>query len=101
MLPEKFSIIQDDHFSKITEVHFDSKNRVSLGKISNDIKTYHVYKNQAGQLLFDPQVSIPAREAWIFQNPEHLASLQRGLSQASEGKIKSRGSFAKFTEEEF
>lgn len=100
MHSKKFSMIRDEHFSEATEVHFDAKNRVSLGKLNKDIKTYRVYKNLAGQLLFDPQVSIPANEAWVFQNPNCLNSLRRGLKEAKEGKTKPRGSFVKFIEEE-
>jgi len=36
---------------------------------------------------FDPQVLIPASEAWLFRNPKALASVKRGLADAAEGRI--------------
>jgi hypothetical protein len=32
-------------------------------------------------------VKIPVSEAWIFNNPDALALIQQGLTDASEGKI--------------
>ena len=66
----------------------DSKHRVNLTKsmVSDDV-TFHVYRNIHGQIILDPQVSIPASEAWLFNNPEALESVRRGLKNASEGKV--------------
>ncbi len=67
----------------------DKKNRVSLG---TDIKTrdnvrYRVAMNEFGQILLDPVQSVPAYEAWLFENPERLASVMRGISQAEAGEL--------------
>ena len=66
----------------------DSKRRVVLpaSLISEDV-VYQVYSNEAGQILLDPQVLVPASEAWLFRNPEALASVKRGLADAAESRV--------------
>jgi hypothetical protein len=39
--------------------------------------------NDEGQILLNPVVSIPERELWLWQNPDALASVKRGIKQAS------------------
>ena len=82
-------IVRDSHFEEVTEVRVDSKNRITLGKNKNMTKAniYKVYRNAIGQIILDPQVTIPAYEAWLYQNPEALASVKRGLKDAVEGKV--------------
>ncbi len=45
-------------------------------------------------------IRIPPDEAWLYQNPEALASLRRGLQEAAEGKTSYIGSFAQYADEE-
>ena len=82
-------VIKDNTFEKIADnIKPDAKKRVLLHSI--DIQegvTYHIYKNSAGQIILDPQVSIPASEAWLFQNPRALASVKRGLRDAARGRV--------------
>ena len=83
------TIIKDDDFKKVAEsVRPDSKKRVVISKahIQEGI-TYHIYSNSLGQIILDPQVTIPASELWLFENKEALASVRRGLSDAAEGKV--------------
>jgi hypothetical protein len=40
-----------------------------------------------GQILLDPQVTIPASEIWLFNNPKALTSVRLGLSDAAKGKV--------------
>jgi hypothetical protein len=80
------------------ELKPDTKKRLSLGKalagLDPDVR-FDVYRNEAGQLVLDPRVSVPAREAWLFRNPEALAAVRRGLDEAARRKTKPLGSFAK------
>ncbi|MFA7340322.1 MAG: hypothetical protein WC028_26305 [Candidatus Obscuribacterales bacterium] len=71
------------------ETEPDKKHRVSLG---TGIKTpsgvrYKVMHNEYGQILLDPVKSVPAREAWIYENPERLESIKRGIAQAEKGEL--------------
>ena len=83
------TIIKDNDFKDIAKnVKPDAKKRVILPKalVREDI-TYHIYCNSLGQIILDPQVTIPASEVWLFKDPEVLASVRRGLSDAASGKI--------------
>ncbi len=82
-------IIKNSDFQKVaSSVKPDAKNRVLLKKdLLQEGTTYHIYVNRLGQIVLDPQASVPAYEAWLFNNPEALASVRRGLKDASQGKI--------------
>jgi hypothetical protein len=71
------------------ETEPDQKNRVSLGptiKTPSGIR-YKVMQNEHGQILLDPVKSVPAREAWVYENPERIKSIRRGIAQAEAGKL--------------
>jgi len=66
----------------------DAKKRVVLPKSQvREGVTYHIYCNSLGQIVLDPQVTIPASEAWLFKNPEALAAVRRGLNDAAQGRV--------------
>jgi len=83
------TIIKDTDLTRVaSSVKPDTKKRVVLPKtlVGEDI-TYHIYSNKFGQIVLDPQVTIPASEVWLFNNPDALASVQRGLSDAAQGRV--------------
>lgn len=49
-----------------------------------------------GQILLTPAVVIPEQEVWLYRNKEALASVQRGLKQAREGKLSANPDFDVF-----
>ena len=81
----------------------DAQKRISLkkaiGEIGN-VESFDVYLCQDGSITLQPRVSIPAAEAWLFKNPEALASVRRGMAQAADGKLEDIGSFAKYARED-
>ncbi len=82
-------IIKNDQFKKVAaNVKPDAKNRIVLSKacLAEDV-TYHIYCNEIGQIILDPQVSIPASEAWLYRTPEAREAVATGLKEAAEGKI--------------
>ncbi|MDD5313009.1 MAG: hypothetical protein PHO26_08250 [Dehalococcoidia bacterium] len=91
-------IIRDSAFEKIADsVKPDSKKRVVLQHIQiHEGVTYHIYTNSTGQIVLDPQVTIPASELWVFEDKEILASIDRGMADSVNGRIVDRGSFAKY-----
>jgi hypothetical protein len=82
-------VIKDTDFEKIADsVKPDAKKRIVLHKIKvREGTSYHIYANSTGQIILDPQVTIPASEAWLFNNPTAVASIRRGLSDAAQGKV--------------
>ena len=71
------------------DVRPDARRRVTLGKALEGLDAdaaFAVYRDELGRIILDPQVSIPAREAWLFRNPKALAMVRRGLQDAADGK---------------
>lgn len=71
------------------ETEPDGKRRISLGLA---VQTppgvrYRVMQNELGQILLDPVKSVPAYEAWIYENPDRIASIKRGIAQAEAGQL--------------
>jgi hypothetical protein len=83
------TILRDKTLTMVANnVKPDAKRRVVLpmALVQEDI-IYHIYANSVGQIVLDPQVTVPASEAWLFKNPEALAAVRRGLKDAAEGRV--------------
>ena len=75
----------------------DSKNRITIGekiikKISgqNKVNQFQVFIGQDGDILLRPLTAIPIREAWIYEKPELIDQIRKGLQEAKEGKVEKR-----------
>lgn len=79
--------MREEFISTGREIEPDERKRLSLGAVVEKGLRYRVLYNDLGQILLDPVKSVPAYEAWIYENPERLASIQRGISQAESGKV--------------
>lgn len=92
------SPLYDAKFKEVGRVKLDSKKRVSIPKSLRENKTdsYRVFVNQAGQIVLDPQVSIPANEAWLYKNQKALSQVRQGLDDLKHKRLVKRGSFAKY-----
>ena len=82
----------NEDFIALDSRSLDSKKRITLGTIWFDktvspIKSFQVYQNKDGDILLRPEVSIPAREAWVYESPKVLASLKRGIKDVEEGRV--------------
>ena len=95
------TLIKNRKFEKVAQgMAPDAKKRLTLGKALADPEvTFDIYVNQLGQIMLDPRKSIPAHEAWVYENPKILESFDKGLKEAAEGKTESLGSFAKHARE--
>ncbi len=92
------TIIRDAKLTRVTKsVRPDAKRRVLLPQnlISEGV-TYHLYFNDYGQIILDPQVTIPASELWLFENKDALASVDKGMAESMDGQVIKRGSFAQY-----
>jgi len=89
------TIIRDKNLVRVVKpVTPDSRKRVVLPKtVVQEGITYFVYHNSVGQIILDPQASIPASELWVFENKGILASIDRGIGESLSGKTVNRGSF--------
>jgi hypothetical protein len=91
-------VIRDQVFEKIADsIKPDNKKRVGLHKVQiQEGVSYHIYANSTGQILLDPQVTIAASEAWIFDNKDILAAMDKSMAESVKGQLIDRGSFAKY-----
>jgi len=76
------------------------KRRIVLPKgLVQEGITFHVYLNSFGQIILDPQATIPASELWVFENKEILESVDKGMVDSTRRQIINRGSFAKYVKD--
>lgn len=85
---------------KILQVRPDAKGRITLGSLAAGVSSFIVSKAPNGAFLLEPMVEIPAREKWLFDHGSALASVRAGLEQSGKGEVRSRGSFAKYADDQ-
>lgn len=93
---------QEVNMKQQGKVRADAKGRVSLARfLDNNLPLeLDVTVEEDGKIILTPLATIPARELWLYKNPKALKSLRDGIEQTGKGKVKSRGSFAKYVEDE-
>jgi hypothetical protein len=82
-------------------VELDSRGRGSIVKPS-EIRPgvrYRKYQAEDGVIVLRPVVEIPANEVWVFQNPERLAAIDRGMAQSQAGRVVRGRSFTEHADE--
>jgi len=77
----------------------DAKGRIALGELAKGVSSFHVSIDKKQRIILEPYTEIPARESWLLNNKQALASVLLGIEQAGKGQVKSLGSFSKFAEE--
>ena len=85
-----------EKFKSVGVSSLDSKKRITLGnKIIKEpplnhmkVDAFEILIGNEGDILLKPTTNIPSRELWIYQNPNVLKRIQKGLLDAQEGKIK-------------
>ena len=70
----------------------DAKKRISLGEkllkfISKTPEAYKVFIDKEGNILLRPVVTVPADEAWIYQDPKVIGRIRQGFAEAKQGKL--------------
>ena len=78
----------------------DSKGRITLGNLAKGISSFSISRDEYNRIILEPFVEIPAREQWLLKNKTALNQVKQGLKDAAAGRLKKRGSFAKYKDEE-
>ena len=78
----------------------DSKGRITLGALTIGVSGFRVMHDKHNRIILEPLVEIPARERWLFSNKTALGQVEQGLKESAAGHVKSRGSFAKYTDDD-
>ena len=71
--------------TKSVSMETDKAGRVTLGK-SQANKNFLVTYKENGTIELVPALTIPLNQLWLFQNPESLAALDRGMAQSEAGE---------------
>lgn len=81
-------------------LNLDGRRRINLAKFLPELNVRSVRAYTEGdRIILEPLAEIPASKLWLYDSPEALKSVQTGLKQSKEGKIRSKGSFAKYGED--
>ena len=69
----------------------DAKGRLLLGKeFANE--QFIVTCVSEGAFKLEPAITVPKREAWLYENREAFSRVSKGLEQAKTGKVSSNSS---------
>jgi len=85
--------------SRVFEVAVDGRRRVTLGPAATH-QRYRVQVQDDGDIVLTPLVSIPARELDLWNDPDLLASVKRGLAQAAAGDVHDLGDFEQYADDD-
>lgn len=77
----------------------DAKGRITLGALAQGVSSYRAIQDESGKITLEPFAEIPAHEVWLYKNPKVLEKVRKGIKDADQGKLVSRGSFQKYLEE--
>ena len=78
----------------------DAKGRITLGKMSDGISSFHVKQNLDGSIVLKPYVEIALEDSWLARNPEALRAVLQGLQDLKEGHVHDLGDFTQFIEDD-
>jgi hypothetical protein len=78
----------------------DAKGRITLGSLAHGTSSYIVTKDKYNRIILEPRIEILAKEKWLFDNKTALTQVKKGMEDSAEGRVRSRGSFARFTDDE-
>jgi hypothetical protein len=78
----------------------DAKGRITLGAYAKGISSFRVHQEKDGRIVLEPYAEIPARERWLFENPEALASVKRGIEDAAAGRTHYLGDFSQYADDD-
>jgi hypothetical protein len=78
-----------------TRVRPDSKGRITLGKLARGVSSFGILVEPSGKIVLEPFVEVPARERWLFENPEALTRVRGGLADSEAGRTVPLGSFSR------
>lgn len=90
-----------EHHDHELRLMLDARKRISLAKLlpDYDVSSIRAY-TEGNKIILEPMAEIPAHELWLYKNPQALKDVQEGLRQSKEGKVRKRGSFAQYAEDD-
>ena len=77
----------------------DAKGRITLGSLASGVSSYRITKDKNQRIILEPLIEVPAKEKWLFDNKAASNQVKQGLQDSAHKRIKSRGSFAKYVDD--
>ena len=67
-----------EHHKNELRLTLDTRKRVSLAKLLSDdeICSFRAY-TEGDKIILEPMAEIPARELWLYKNPQALKDVQK------------------------
>ena len=87
-------------FGHLSNVRPDAKGRIPLGRLAQGVSSFKISLDKEDRIILEPQVEIPANEKWLFENKTALKQVKSGLIDSAAGKVKSRGSFSQYLDDD-
>ena len=86
------SIRTNEDFISVDNRPIDSRHRVTLSDhvfkaLPRKMDSVEVLVGSNGNILLMPKVSVPAREAWLHENPKIMSNLRKAMQQVKSGKV--------------
>ena len=85
-------ILVEETFQEVGSKSIDTKSRISIGEATTElppeVRRFRIFTGRDGDILLRPVVEIPAREVWLYRNPQALKAVQSGLTQSSQRKTR-------------
>lgn len=85
---------------ELKTVRPDSKGRITLGHLADGISSFVVTQDKHNRIILEPRIEISAKEKWLLNNKSALNQVKQGLEDSAAGRIKNRGSFAKYKDDD-
>ena len=72
----------------MTLLAIDSRKRVSLTKVLGKSKStlFDASVNENGEITLKPLATIPENEKWVWEKPELVEQIRRGIADAEAGR---------------
>ena len=77
----------------IKRVRPDAKGRIILGALAKGVSSYTLTQDH-GRIILEPNVEIPAKEQWLWENSTALQQVKKGLEDSAANRTKSRAIIA-------
>jgi hypothetical protein len=72
----------------------DSKGRICLGALARGVSSFRVKRDEKCRLILEPFTEIPLQEKWVFDHPDVLNKIKKGLQESSENQTVDLGKFS-------
>ncbi|MBS0185887.1 MAG: hypothetical protein JSS34_06050 [Proteobacteria bacterium] len=80
-----------------TMLRVDSKGRICVSKLVDpSVSSFREFIDTNHRIILEPYVEIPFREQGLYENPDALDLVRRGIEESAQGKLESRGSFQQY-----